>query len=206
MSRGSLSEGEGSCASSCFSSSSSGFKTPTSCEASFTTAAPRQQHCSMPSVSRIKMVGISRHQRMGWAVVPLNERMSWWLSQALKAFSKCPGMTGRRHCLPWTAGTAILQMKKFPSFQLHRMETWKLCTSGQPSGNGAHGVAALHVAGIQACKLWPPAGETRLRLGQTKLGGGAGHFEMKMGVFTVGVNLRDPNRQKMRNFQRKVGG
>ena len=46
----------------------------------------------------------------------------------------------------------------------------------------------------------------RLRLRQTQLGGGAGHFKMKMGVFTIVVNLRDPDRQKMRNCQRKEGG
>lgn len=48
--------------------------------------------------------------------------------------------------------------------------------------------------------------EERLRLWQTQLGRGTGDLKMEMRVFAIRVNLRDPNRQEMRNFQRKVAG
>ena len=75
---------------SCCSSASLPPKTQTRCEASCTPAVPHPQHGSNPSVSRTKRFGINRHQRMGWAVVSVNESMPRRLSQALEAFYKLP--------------------------------------------------------------------------------------------------------------------
>jgi len=84
--KGPQSVNEGSRSPPCFNSASSSSKTQTRREGSFTTPEPFAEHSSTPSVSRMRMNGMYKHQRIVGSAACLNARLSWRLSQAFNSF------------------------------------------------------------------------------------------------------------------------